>query len=217
MKKFLFTLFFLIGIVSLIALPCLAAEKKAATPEKAASKAAAGKGMAAKAAAVKAPVVKLERVEVASYWGYNLDGILDKEGKLTAGRRGSPLVLAFVYSVQNPNNLKLMLDEMKFAVFFEDAEVNTLTFFEDNYIPSKTTDFFRISGTFDALVVSGNPNVRASKALTEKNISSADLVKKWWEGIGDFNFPIRVNGTATFVGPDGKNIIVPFEGTFPPK
>jgi hypothetical protein len=206
MKKFAVTLLLLLGIIVLIALPCLAAEGKAAAPGK------SGKGMA-----VQAPVVKLERVEVASYWGYNLDGILDNEGKLTAGRRGSPLVLAFVYSIQNPNNMKLMLDEMKFAVFFEDAEVNTLTYFEDNFIPPKTTDSFRITGTFDALVVTGNPNVGASKARTEKNISSAELVKKWWEGIGDFNFPISVNGTATFVGPDGKDLIVPFEGTFPPK
>jgi hypothetical protein len=113
--------------------------------------------------------------------------------------------------------MKLMLDEMKFTVFFEDADVNTLTYFEDNYIPSKATDFFRINGTFDALIVTGNPNVGASKARIEKKLSSADLVKQWWEGVGDFNFPITVNGTATFIGPDGKDIIVPFEGTFPSK
>ena len=94
-------------------------------------------------AAVKAPVVKLERVEIASYWGYYLDGILDKEGKLTAGRRGTPLVLSFVYSVQNPNNFKMMLDDLKFTVAFEGFELNTLTFFDDNYIPAKTTDHFR--------------------------------------------------------------------------
>ncbi len=62
--------------------------------------------MAHKMTAAKAPVVKLERVEIASYWGYYLDGILDKEGKLTAGRRGAPLILSFVYSIQNPNNFK---------------------------------------------------------------------------------------------------------------
>jgi LEA14-like dessication related protein len=142
---------------------------------------------------------------------------LDKEGKLTAGRRGAPLVLAFVYSIQNPNNMKVMLDDIKFTVFFEDADINTLTYFEDNIIPAKSTDYFRITGVFDAMVVTGNPNVRESKVRTDNNLSSADLVKKWWEGISDFTFPIKVNGTATFVGPDGKNIIVPFEGTFPPK
>jgi hypothetical protein len=211
MKKIIFTILLSIAITSLLIFPCLAAE------EKAAPKAAVGKGLATKMSSVKPPVVKLDRVEIASYWGYYLDGILDKEGKLTAGRRGAPLVLAFIFSIQNPNAVKMMLDGMKYTVFFEDADVTTITFFEDNYIPAKTTDYFKITGTFDAAVLPGNPNVKGSKVLAEKNISPAELVKKWWEGIGDFNFPISVNGTATFVGPDGKDLIVPFEGTFPPK
>jgi hypothetical protein len=207
MKKFAVTLFLLLGIIILVALPCLAAEGKAT----------AGKGMAAKTAAVKAPVVKLERVEVASYWGYYLDGILDKEGKLTAGRRGAPLVLSFIYSVQNPNNVKIMLDDFKFTVAFEGFELNTLTFFDDNYIPAKTTDHFRFNGTFDYNSAQGSLMVTSGNRLLEMNVNAPDLLKKWWEGISDFSFPITVNGTGTFVGPDGKNIIVPFEGTFPPK
>ena len=168
-------------------------------------------------AAAKAPVVKLERIEVTSYWGYNLDGILDKDGNLTAGRRGSPLVLSFVFAVDNQNSFRIMLDEIKFAVSFEDAEVNTLAYYDDNFIPAKTTDYFRVTGVFDALVVQGNPNVRQSKVREEKKLSQADLVKAWWLGIGDFNFPITVMGTAVFVGPDGKSMMVPFEGSFPPK
>jgi hypothetical protein len=156
----------------------------------------------------KTPVIKLERVEVAGYWGFYMDA---------QERRGAPLILAFVYSIKNPSAVKWMLDEMTFSISFEDAEINSVTVYEDNTIPPRTTDFFRIMGSFDAFVVSGNPNVRESKARTEKNIPPAELVKKWWEGIGDFNFPITVNGTATFVGPGGKSIIVPFEEIFPPK
>ena len=182
MKKMLGVLTLLVGILSLIAWPGLAAEKT--------------------------PVIKLERVEVAGYWSFYLDA---------QERRGAPLILAFVYSIKNPNAVKWMLDEMKFSISFEDAEINSVTVYDDNTIPPRTTDYFRIMASFDAFVVSGNPNVRESKARTEKNILPADLVKKWWEGIGDFNFPITVNGTATFVDPGGKSIIVPFEATFPPK
>src|SRR4030042_4184811 len=217
MKKFAVSLFLRIGIVSLLALPCLAAEEKAATLEKAAPKATVGKGKAMKIAAAKAPMVKLDRIEIANYWGYYLDGILDKEGKLTAGRRGAPLVLSFVYSVQNPNNFKIMLDDLKFTVAFEEFELNTLTFFDDNYIPAKTTDYMRFNGTFDYNTANLSLLVTGGFKLQEMNIKSGDLLKKWWEGISDFTFPITVNGTATFVGPNGKNIIVPFEGTFPPK
>ncbi len=216
MKKYAITLLLLIGILSLIALPCLAAEEKATTPEKAAPKAAM-KVKAAKMAAVKAPVVKLERIEIANYWGFYLDGILDKEGKLTAGRRGAPLVLSFVYSIKNPNNFKIMLDDLKFTVAFEGFELNTLTFFDDNYIPGKTTDYLRFNGTFDDNTANLALLVTSGHRLQEMNVKAGDLLKKWWEGISDFSFPIGVNGTASFVGPDGKTIIVPFEATFPAK
>lgn len=217
MKKFAVTLASLIGIIILIALPCLAAEGKATAPGKSGPMAVAGKGMAAKMASAKAPVVKLERIEIANYWGFYLDGILDKEGKLTAGRRGTPLVLSFIYSIQNPNQFKIMLDDLKFTVAFEGFELNTLTFFDDNYIPAKTTDTFRFNGTFDFNVAQGSLMVANGTRLMEMKVTAPDLLKKWWEGISDFNFLITVNGTATFVGPGDKSVIVPFEGTFPPK
>lgn len=217
MKKTGFALLLLIAILSLIALPCLAAEEKAAAPEKAAPKAAMGKGKALKMAAAKAPVIKLERIEIANYWGYYLDGILDKEGNLSKGRRGAPLVLSFVYSIQNPNNFKIMLDDLKFTVAFEGFELNTLTFFDDNYIPGKTTDYLRFNGTFDYNTANLALLVTSGHRLQEMNVKSADLLKKWWEGISDFNFPITVNGAGNFEGPDGKMIVVPFEATFPPK
>ena len=156
----------MLGVMGLVAFPCLAAEEKAAPAKPAPMK---GKAMAAKMAAAKAPVVKLERVEVTSYWGYNLDGILDKDGNLTAGRRGSPLVLSFVFAVDNQNSFRIMLDEIKFTVSFEDVEVNTLAYYDDNFIPAKTTDHFRITGVFDPLTVQGNPNVRQSKVRRKKS------------------------------------------------
>jgi hypothetical protein len=217
MKKYAVTLLLLIGILSLIALPCLAAEEKAAAPDKPAAKAVMSKVKAMKMAAAKPPVIKLDRIEIANYWGYYLDGILDKEGKLTAGRRGAPLVLSFVYSIQNPNPFKIMLDDLKFTVAFEGFELNTLTFFDDSYIPAKTTNFIRLNGTFDYNTANLALMVTSGHRLLEMNVKSADLLKKWWEGISDFNFPITVNGTANFAGQDGKTIIVPFEATFPPK
>jgi hypothetical protein len=217
MKKYTVILFLLVGILSLIALPCLAAEEKAAAADKTAAKAPAGKGKAAKMPTVKDPVVKLERIEIANYWGYYLDGILDKEGKLTAGRRGAPLVLSFVYSVTNPNKTKIMLENMKFTVAFEGFELNTLTNFDVSYIPALTTNTIRINGTFDHNTANLALMVTSGHRLLEMNVKSGELLKKWWEGISDFTFPINVNGTANFAGPDGKTIVVPFESNFPIK
>ena len=204
MRKLTFALLLMV-MMGLVALPCLAAEEKAA-PAKAAPM--AGKGMAAKMAAVKAPVVKLERVDIANYWSFYLDA---KE------KRGSALNLAFVFSMENPNNYKVMLDDLKFTVSFEEFEVNTITYYDDNYIPAKSTDHLRINAAFDSYTTMLLLLVSKGHRLQELDVKAPDLLKKWWDDIQDFKFPIMVNGTATFVGPDGKNMIVPFEGTFPPK
>jgi hypothetical protein len=220
MKRYALMLLLSLAVISLVAYPCLAAPQQTAPGgpgPKAAPKGTPVRALAAKTASAKPPVIKLERVEIASYWGYYLDGILDKEGKLTAGRRGAPMVLAFIFSIENPNNFKILLDDLKFTVSFEDFELNTPTFFEDNYIPAKTTDYFRFHATFDYNTAQGALMVAGGHKLLEKNVKAPDLLKKWWEGITDFTFPISVNGTATFVGPDGKSMVVPFEGTFPPK
>jgi hypothetical protein len=201
MRKFACALL-LIGLIGLLAFPCLAAEEKAAPAPK------MGKGATAKMAAVKAPVVKLERIDIANYWSFYLD---PKE------KRGSTLNLAFVFSMENPNNFKVMLDDLKFSVNFEEFEVNTITYFDDNYIPAKTTDTLRINGAFDAYTTMLLLLVSKGHRLQELNVKAPDLLKKWWDEIQDFKFPIQVNGTATFVGPDGKSMIVPFEGTFAPK
>jgi len=204
MRKLTFALL-LMGVMGLVAFPCLAAEEKAA-PAKPAPM--TGKGMAAKMAAVKAPVVKLERIDIANYWPFYLEA---KE------KRGSALNLAFVFSMENPNNYKVMLDDLKFTVSFEEFEVNTITYFDDNYIPAKSTDHLRINGSFDSFSTMMLLLVSQGHRLQELNVKAPDLVKKWWDDIQDFKFPIKLYGTATFVGPDGKDMIVPFEGTFPPK
>jgi hypothetical protein len=218
MRKLVVTLAIAITILGLIALPCIAAEEKAAAAEKPAAKAAkTDKSTAVKMAAIKPPVVKLDRIEIASYFGFYLDGILDKEGKPTGKMRGAPLVLSFVYSIQNPNNFNIMLNDFKFSAAFEGFDLNTLTFFDTNYIPGKKTDHFRFNGTFDYNSALLSLAVTGGMKLKEMNTTPADQLKKWWEGIADFNFPITVNGTANFIGPDKKTIIVPFEATFPEK
>ncbi len=195
----------IVGAMGLVAFPCLAAEEKAA-PAKAAPM--MGKGMGAKMAAGKAPVVKLERIDVANIQPFYQDA---------ATKRGAVMNLEFVFAIENQNNFKVMFDEIKFSVNFEDFYVASLNYYDDNYVPAKTTDYIRVNGYFDSMTGMATLNTVGGVQLKEMDKKPADLLKKWWDGIGDFSFPIKVMGSATFVGPDGKNMIVQFEGTFPPK
>ena len=154
------------------------------------------------------PRVKLERVEVASYFPY------------AAPPARVPLVLAFIFDVNNPNESPVALEEMKFTVSFEAKPgeyfaLNTPTVYEKMYIPGKTTNELRVITVLDSLVVPGNLAVTSGTRVTNLGLKPGDVVKDWWEKIGDFSFGIKVSeGVALF---NGASMVVPFEDTFPKK
>jgi hypothetical protein len=154
--------------------------------------------------------VKLERVEVASYFPY------------APPPARVPLVLGFIYNVNNPNDFPLALEEMKFTVSFEGKPgeyfaLNTPLVYERMSIPGKTTNQLRVTTVLDSLIVPGNLAVTSGRRVTDLGLKPGDMVKDWWEKIGDFSFGIKVaEGVAMFDGPGGS-MVVPFEDTFPKK
>jgi hypothetical protein len=167
------------------------------------------------AAKMKAPVVTLERVEVAHSWEFSLN---------TKEKTGSPMDLAFVFAVTNPNRTAIMLDEVSFTMSFEGFELMMPVVYEDIWLAGKgwfgkpKTSYIRVHATFDAyttllaLLVPA-PNVMRLKKLGVKHV---DLIKKWWTEIGDFKFPIEVtNGTAKFADGKGNEVLSHFSAKWP--
>ncbi len=158
--------------------------------------------------APQSPQVRLERVEVASYFPY------------AAPPARVPLVLAFVYKVSNPNDTSVALEEMKFTVSFEAKPgeffaLNTPTVYETMYIPGKTSNELRVTTVFDSLIAPGNLAVTSGQRVLALGLKPGDVVKEWWEKIGDFSYGIKVSeGVAIF---NGGSMIVPFEDRFPKK
>jgi hypothetical protein len=152
--------------------------------------------------------VKLERVEVASYFPY------------AAPPARVPMVLAFIYKVSNPNDIPVALEEMKFTVSFEAKPgeyfaLNTATLYETMHIPGKTTNDLRVTAVFDSLIAPGNLAVTSGQRVLALGLKPSDVVKEWWEKIGDFSYGIKVTeGVAMF---NGGSLIVPFEDSFPKK
>jgi len=158
--------------------------------------------------AVQAPQVRLERVEVASYFPY------------AVAPARVPLVLGFIYNIRNPNDVPVALEEMKFTVSFEAKPgeyfaLNTPTIYERMSIPGKTANQLRVITVLDSMVVPGNLAVTSGTRVTNLGLKPGDVVKDWWEKIGDFSFGIKVSeGVALF---NGASMVVPFEDTFPKK
>jgi hypothetical protein len=161
-------------------------------------------------ASVQPPGVQLERVEVASYFPY------------APPPARVPLVLGFIYNLTNPNDFPVTLEEFKFTTSFEAKPgeyfpLNTPIVYETMHIPGKTTNQLRVTVVFDSMIVPGNLAVTSGTRVVSLGLKPGDLVKEWWEKIGDFSFGIKVSeGVAMFSTPGGSTV-VPFEDRFPKK
>ena len=164
----------------------------------------------ATAAEFQTPTVELERVEVQSYFPW-----AEKPTRV-------PLVLAFVFKITNPNSFKVGLEDLKFTYGFEGKpgeyfDLNTPTVYELTYIPGKTTNQLRVVSVLDSMIVPSTLAVSAGARVQALDLKIPDVVKMWWEQIGDFSFGIRVSeGVASFTSEQG-GVLVTFEGKFPKK
>ena len=154
------------------------------------------------------PKVTLERVEVASVFPW-----VDLPAR-------TPLALGFVFNISNPSGYNVMLDNIKFAFSFQVTpdyyvELNVPGSYDRVYFPPNTTSQYRIVSIMDSAVINGKLAVTQGSKLQALNLKPADVIKNWYDKIGDFSFGIKVaEGMAVFSSEKG-DIFVPFEGTFP--
>jgi len=156
------------------------------------------------------PKVTLERVEIQSYFPW---------ADLPAR---TPMVLGFVFNIENPSGYKIMLENFKFAVSFEAApdkyiEITIPTSYDQIHFPPNTKNQYRIVSVMDSMTMNLTLLVAQAPKIQALNLKPADVIKNWYTKIGDFAFGIKVGeGQATFSTEKG-DIIVPFEGKFPKK
>ena len=156
------------------------------------------------------PRVTLDRVEVASYFPY------------AAPPARVPLGLAFIFDIENPGDTTVLLEDFKFTVAFEAAPgeyfpLATPISYERLYTPPHTTNELRVVTVLDSMIVPGTLAVTSGYRLGALNLKAPDVVKNWWEKIGDFAYQIKVSeGTATFSSGDDSRLVT-FEGIFPKK
>lgn len=156
------------------------------------------------------PKVTLERVEVQSYFPW---------ADLPAR---TPMVLGFVFNIENPSDYKILLENFKFVVSFEAApgkyiEIAVPTYYDQMYFAPKTKNQYRVVSVMDSMTMNLTLLVAQAPKIKPLGVKPADVIKKWYATIGDFKFGIKVSeGQATFSTEKG-DIIVHFEGEFPKK
>lgn len=154
------------------------------------------------------PKVTLERVEVTSSFPW---------ADLPAR---TPLALGFVFDINNPSAYNIMLDNLKFAFSFEVTpdyyvEINVPVSYDRIYFPPKMTSQYRIVSIIDSAVVNGKLAVTQGAKLQDLNLKPADLLKNWYDKIGDFGFGIKVSEGMAVFSSDKGDLFISFEGKFP--
>ncbi|MBI4587993.1 MAG: hypothetical protein HY725_04085 [Candidatus Rokubacteria bacterium] len=156
------------------------------------------------------PLVKLERVEVAAYFPY------------APPPARVPLILAFVFNVSNPGGQTVSLEELRFAYAFEAKAgqyftLNSPAVYDTVHIPPKATNTVRVVSVLDSAIVPATLAVTQGFRMQALGLKGPDLVKEWWEKIGDFGYGIRVSeGVASFATARGP-MLVSFQDSFPKK
>jgi Late embryogenesis abundant protein len=164
---------------------------------------------------MKDPVITLGHVEVPYYTGYYYFGNKVKPTKGKAGNYGAPMMLAFIYEINNPNAYPVMLDGFKFSINFDDFEVNTVSSPEAMWIPAGKTNELRVPAIFDTRQTLLTLLLPGAMKLKEKKVSPWAVLEKWWTGAPDFSFPVTATGGAAIFQAGGVTRVVPFEATFP--
>jgi hypothetical protein len=173
--------------------------------------------------AFEAPIVTLDRVEVASIQPFFVKPRVEYKNEKEPGKElpaGAMLNMAYIFDIKNPNKTPVMLDELTFSTAFEGYEINTAFSYENSWIPGGKTNQLKVVTTNETLPTITSLMVGAENAqkIQEQKTSAGALVKKWWETVGDFSFPIEVTaGTALFKDEKGKEMRVTFSGKFPKK
>jgi len=164
---------------------------------------------AAGPAKMAAPVVSLDRIEVQNYFGFWHGTKEDPKDK-----GNCPLVLAFVFNVQNTNSLPVEMEELKFTYSFDGYDIATRSYTNTMWIPGGKTNQVRVISAITTGTVVLNLAVTAGFKMKEKGDSAGELIKKWWTEIPDSSFPIEIsNGTAQF-NYEGGSVISAFVGKF---
>lgn len=161
------------------------------------------------------PAIGLERIELC-YPPATDRGPDDLEPRPQV-RPESPVCLAFVLNIHNPNPYKLMLDELRFTLAFEDFDLIAPMLHEDQWIPAYTTNQLRLQACLDpttALLALRLTSNNAEK-WQRMGVQPEQLVTKWWREIGDLPFAIQLkDGVASFERPDGRGLVAGFQSSF---
>ncbi len=141
-----------------------------------------------------------------------------------------PITLSFVFDLENPNDVPMMFEQMKFNVELEakpDApgeyfSLATPNVYDRQSVPAKATNALRVNAVIDSGVVPGTLLVAYGQQMAAKKLNANVLVNYWWDKIGDLGsanpaYGVKLTGGSADFSGGGTRKQVTFEASWPPK
>ena len=163
----------------------------------------------------KEPVVTLENMEVAHAFGYWYFSNKVEPTKGKPDNVGAPLILAFTFNVENPNDFPVLMDNLKFTIAFEEFDLNTVNTTAAQWIPPGKTNQVMVPAYFDVRQSLLSLLVTGGFQLQEKGMNAWSQLEAWWTGIPEYTIPVNVKGGSAVFKADSLVKVSSFNATFP--
>jgi hypothetical protein len=162
----------------------------------------------------KAPIVRLDSFEVQRFDGYWYFSKEIKPSRGSTGYRGAPLLMSFLFTIENPNPYPVRLEGTNFTVAF-DREFDLVSVSNQDafWIPTGKTNEVRATTMITVRSALLGLQVTGSSGLKSRGWSPWQALERWWTGVPDYAVPVSVQkGSFTFKA-DGVVKVVPFKAT----
>jgi len=164
----------------------------------------------------KEPVIKLGSVQLSYYEGFWYYGKAKVAmGKAPKGGGSSPVTLAFVFEITNPNDYPVLLESSKFFLFFDDYELRIVNDLNEMWIPAGKTNSKVLSVTLTPFSTYVKFLLASKELALKRGDKPWDKITQWWTGLPDMSFAIDIKAATFSFAADGVSKVVGFEARYP--
>jgi hypothetical protein len=168
------------------------------------------------AANFKDPVIELESVQVPYYEGFWTYGKAKvAKGKAPKFGGSSPVSLAFVFQITNPNSYPVLLYSSQFFLFFDDYELRIVSDYNDMWIPGGKTNSKVLFVTLTPTSTWVKFLLAGKQQALEKGDKPWEKVEQWWTGLPDMNLKIDIKQGAFSFRADGVSKTLAYSTRYP--
>lgn len=168
------------------------------------------------AANFKDPVIKLDYVGTSYYEGFWYYGKAKVAmGKAPAGGGGSPVTLAFVFQITNPNSYPVLLDSSQFFLFFDDYELRVVRDVNEMWIPAGKTNSKVLHVTLTPFSTYTKFILAGKQLALERGDKAWDKITQWWTGLPDMSLKIDIKEGSFSFKANGVSKVLGFSATYP--